>query len=220
MSPISIVIVALAITIIIIMVLCPAGCVQSLLGGAACVLGGGARGRQHIAVVDTLNAAHARTGQSYLRPDDISDTITALSSVLKKDYKEVIFVIKNKSSVFEDSMFEQLAKKNGVRIAVATEYGVQPPNRHSGNPVPSEVDKHARKARDDFLLLLLARKYNGVMVTNDRMKDMSKFRANLQPFRVFTYDWWSTGCDVESIIPDSPAYANMRKPPRIAVPLS
>jgi hypothetical protein len=96
---------------------------------------------------------------------------------------------------------------------VAVEYA-DPPARHSGEPTIAEFDKHAQKARDDFLLILIANRYKGVMMTADRMNDMGKFRANLQPFKVITYNWW-TDPDTDSVIPDSAAYTNLKRPHRV-----
>lgn len=173
---------------------------------------GGAAG--DTAVIDTLNLTHALTKKKNIVFKDIMSTIDNTAQDFKKKYKSVIYVLKTRESdaTNVDAVREEIEKcvaRNHVQVALAASYA-DPPPKLSGRPTPGEVSAHSIRARDDFLLLLLADRFKAKIITNDKLRDASTFRANLEPFRMITYNWWSAPV-TESIIPDAVQIRHRRR---------
>lgn len=221
--------------VVVVLVICLLLAAASLAGGPrglAQRLGGAARApaaraprrgpdpalSAHV-VVDTLNFTHwhlereARERGSEpaaLTPEAIVAAIDAAAPVLKKRHPgRVMFVLKDRESQFNDAAVREkyrlAAERNGVYVSIAERY-LDPPT----GVKPSA--EHSVRGRDDFYMSLLAFRYRCAVVTVDKLRDFSRFRATIPPFYVLEYTFWRDRPEREYIRPDSPAYARMRKP--------
>lgn len=180
---------------------------------------GGGRPPGGVLIVDTLNLTHGRVGPA-ISPDDIIETVRLTAPELRAQYDRVIYVLKSRETQAAQldeaaaRRLQEAARQYKVLLYVAVEYA-DPPARRSGTPTPGERVAHARRARDDFLMAVLAQKFRAPVMTRDRMQDFGSWRANLAPFRVYVFDWWSPGPAQEYYAPDAPAYAALRAPRRV-----
>ena len=164
-------------------------------------------------IVDTLNLTHYLNENAKISPELIIETINNTSNILKKYHKgNIMYVLKDRDSKFNDIELRELYKKTAIRnkvyINIAEKY-VKPP---SGVPKSNE---HSSAGRDDFYMSILAFKYRCAILTADSLKDFSRFRATIQPFYVFEYSYWSDFPKQEFIRPESSSYIKLKKPRRI-----
>jgi len=183
-----------------------------LLGCAAPGVQGGAPG---VVVVDTLNLVHAAVGRT-LQDGDVRRVVVDHADAMRARGLVPVYVIKARAAGEDLVPYQRLAREARVRIMVAVPFQPgQAPPRPCGTTVPAERVAHSKRASDDFLVALVCKKYNARALTADRMSDFGTFRANLEPFRAHEFVWWDDPPTVESIIPCSPAYADLRRPARI-----
>jgi hypothetical protein len=171
-------------------------------------------------VVDTLNVAHwylqheaARAAQAEpasLTPAAIIRTIDATAPLLKRQHEgRVYYVLKDRESQFNDAAvraaYQAAGRRNEIWISLAERYPEPPAG-------PGPTAEHSSRGRDDFYMSLLARRYRCAVVTADKLRDFSRFRATIPPFYVLEYAYWRDQPEREYIRPDSPAYAPLRRP--------
>ncbi len=167
-------------------------------------------------VVDTLNLTHwiNPAGPSNpLTPDRIIEAIDATAPVLKQQYRDkVIYVLKDRDSRFDDAEVREkyglAAQRNGVYVSVASKYR-EPP---AGTKPSTE---HSSLGRDDFYMALLAARNHCAVLTADKLRDFSRFRATIPPFYVVEYAYWRDAPEYEFVRPESTAYARLRRPPTV-----
>jgi hypothetical protein len=177
-------------------------------------------------VVDTLNLAHWYLGQGHrdkgspvqLTPDAIVGVIDATAPTLKQRHKDrVIYVLKDRESQFDDAevreKYRLAAERNKVYVSVASRYA-EPPAGDSIHAPHGQQAEHSSKGRDDFYMSLLASpaRYRCAVLTADKLRDFSSFRATIPPFYVIDYAYWRDSPDYEFVRPSSAAYARIRKP--------
>jgi hypothetical protein len=223
---------AVALIVLLICLLLAAACLAGGSRGLSQRLGGAARPpaaraprrtpdpalSPHV-VVDTLNFTHwhlereareAGGKPAPLTPEAIVAAIDTAAPVLKKRHPgRVMFVLKDRESQFNDAAVREkyrlAAERNGVYVSVAERFADPP-----AGVKPSA--EHSSRGRDDFYMSLLAFRYRCAVVTADKLRDFSRFRATIPPFYVIEYTFWRDRPEREPIRPDSPAYARMRKP--------
>lgn len=167
-------------------------------------------------VVDTLNIAHWITGDKILTTDSIIETIDVVAPILRKSFSDrVMFVVKDREKTLNSSkervIYSDCAKRNKIYIYCTEKYENQ-------NEKQTEVlygldeSSHSTKARDDFYMALLARKYKCAVITADRFDDFKLFRDKVEPFHVFEFAYWRSLPEREYVRPSSSAYARVKKP--------
>ena len=163
-------------------------------------------------VVDTLNLVHwlFQEEAKNLTLALITRAIDATAPTLKLQHPGVIvYVIKDRESKFNDDAaraeYKRAADRNRVHIALTERY----PDPPAGTKPSAE---HSAQGRDDFYMSVLARRFRCAVLTADRLKDFDRFRATIPPFHVYEYFFWRDLPHRVYIRPDSPAFAQLRKP--------
>jgi hypothetical protein len=174
------------------------------------ITGGSSRVSPNI-VVDTLNLAHWLFKPKHgLTPDLIVDAIDRTAPVLQKKHSgRIMYVLKDRESQFNDAEIRDKYRKAAIRnkayLFVA--------ERYEDPPQSSAVASgHSRLGRDDFYMSLLAGKNKCAVITADRLRDFSRFRDTIPPFRAYEYNYWRQMPIEDFIRPSSQAYASLRKP--------
>lgn len=192
-------------------------------------------------IVDTLNLAHSlfeggRIGQGKTHMDfGVIEEAIRLSAPKLKDYVrsksestggggKVYYVLKDRDSGSlspkTQTRLALLAKelKVSVHIALASRE-TRPDWQQLGEDEPT----HQKQGRDDFYLGYLAWKLRSPVLTEDRMRDFAKLKTEVQPFTVWSFDWWKNETEVGQgpvgstirIFPGASEYAKMRAPTQI-----
>lgn len=170
-------------------------------------------------VVDTLNLAHwlrkKKTGP--LSTSDIIGAIDATAATLKLRHPgRVMYIMKDRESRFNSEeardLIRQTAERNGIYISIAEQYSE--PLRGAA-PREASPAEHSTRARDDFLMAVLASRWRCAALTEDRLRDFDRFRDTVSPFHVYEYAYWRKLPVRDFIRPDSPAYSRLRKPKRL-----
>jgi hypothetical protein len=166
-------------------------------------------------VVDTLNLTHwlrkEKTGP--LRLSEIVSTVDATAPTLKLRHSgRVMYILKDQETQFNTDeardIIRQTAERNGVYISVAERY----PDPPSGVKASAE---HSSRARDDFLMAVLAARWKCAALTDDRLRDFDRFRDTISPFHVYEFAYWRKLPLRDFIRPESSAYSRLRKPKRL-----
>lgn len=161
-------------------------------------------------VVDTLNLVYSVTGSG---PSlcTILETIEATAPQLRRRYPgRLVYVLKGRSSeaavpAATRNAYQAAAKRNGVHI-----------NLVEKSPVAKEgpTGSHAALGRDDFYLVMLARKYRCPVLTRDRFRDLSEMKTDLPPFYVRAWD--ATGRETRDFVtPTAPELRRLPRPTRV-----
>jgi len=160
-------------------------------------------------VVDTLNLVHWRSDAS-VSVEAIVAVVGDTAPTLKKKFPgRVMYVLKDRDSQLNSEAsrreYQKCAEKNGVYIVVAEKYA-DPPR---GN---ARSSAHSASGRDDFLLAVLADRWQCLALTEDRLQDFHEFRRTLQPFYAYEFAFWRTLPAKEYFRPESQAFSHLRKP--------
>ena len=184
------------------------------------VIGGGVKHTRlpdtHL-VVDTLNLAHwLRSSKSnkihQTKPIDTKEIISAIDEtapILRRQYKEVIYVLKDQEAgVFNSQTavradLQATAERNRVQIAMAEQ---------SDFDSVSKNKTHSSRGRDDFYMCLLAKKYRSAVATEDRLRDFDEFRQTVAPFHTVNFVYWRALPERDFIRPSSSTYERLKKP--------
>lgn len=193
----------LVFAIVIIAVIC--------LGTPSIIISGGRATlkKQHI-VVDLLNLTHYHTLKKKIQFNDIIDTINATAPVLHSVFPErIMYVVKDPENRFntqvEHKAFADVAIKNKIYVFVVERYVVEPSTR-------IKSDEHGARGRDDFYLAVLAHKWRCPVLTEDRFRDFATFKAQLAPFHVLEYTFWSDLPVKDYVRTDTGAFRHIKKP--------
>ena len=212
---------AIAVVVLLICLLLAAMC----FGGQSVRMFGGARRplpdkakAPHI-VVDTLNLTHwlenrSGSGSGHkFGPEAIIAAIDRTAPILKlRHHDRVMYVVKDRDTQFNDEAarrtYAEAARRNGVYVYVVERYQDPPAG-------PTTSDDHSARGRDDFYISALAHKWRCAILTEDRMRDFDKFRANIQPFHVYEYAYWRDLPTRDFISPASAGYSRLKKAKRV-----
>ncbi len=211
----------LAVLIIVVAVIAALALRRHLPTAAALIMGGAARKTRppaaHV-VVDTLNLTHWRyttaRNRKKITPEQVIRTIEETAPTLLKAYPggRIMYVVKDRDSAFNDAAareaYAETATKCGVYINVVERYdgeleGFALAKQKKGAGV------HAEGGRDDFYMALLAKKWNCVVLTEDRFRDFDAFRGSVPPFHVYEYAYWRELPERQYI---KPLTENVKKP--------
>lgn len=188
--------------------------------------GGGPRPQSPHIVVDTLNLTHWLRGpgrgpgaaKTKTRPLELADIVGAIDQTaapLRAQFPgKVMYVVKDRESQINTpeirAAYKSAADRNQVWIYDVEQYPeplLLPPQ----GPRVAEYE-HATRARDDLYMAILAQKHHCAVLTEDRFRDFSAFRANVAPFRVFGHTYWRDMPEEEFIRPAAYAYSRLPKP--------
>jgi hypothetical protein len=218
---------AIVILVLLVCLVVAALCLAEVREAGALAYGGSARSLRrspppdpanspHV-VVDTLNLAHwlrkEKTGP--LHTSEIVDAIDKTAAQLRLRHSgRVMYVMKDRESQLNTEeareLVRQAAERNRVYVSIAEQY--PDPPRGPGAKAPAE---HSSRARDDFLMAVLASRWKCAALTEDRLRDFDRFRDNVSPFHVYEYSYWRKLPTRDFIRPQSPAYSRLRKPQRL-----
>lgn len=214
----------LAALVVLVCVLLAALLLAALFARLAPKSGGGPPPPQspHV-VVDTLNLAHwlrgrergapAKTKSKPLELADITGAIDRTAAPLRAQFPgKVMYVVKDRESQINTpeirATYKAAADRNQVWIYDVEQYP-EPPQPQG--PRAAEYE-HAARARDDLYMAILAHKHRCAVLTEDRFRDFSAFRAHVAPFRVFGHTYWRDMPEEEFIRPAAYAYSRLPKP--------
>lgn len=128
-----------------------------------------------------------------------------------------MFVIKDKDSSYEHDkdrqLYSELSKELRVYIYAVEKYpreieAIQNRDRE-------DSDEHATKARDDFYIAVLARKWRCPVVSEDRYNDIDESKKLVKPFRVYVFSYWQSNVEEDFVKPSPIVYRLLRRPFRI-----
>lgn len=183
-------------------------------------------------VVDTLNLAHwlRKDKSGPLSAKDIVEAIDRTAPTLKlKHPGRVMYVLKDRETQFNTEAarepLRKVAEDNGVYLYLAEKYPDPPSSATYKSPEDVKCSKrvektdcrpeHSSRARDDFLMALVASRWKCAVLTEDRLRDFDKFRDAVSPFHVYEYAYWRKLPTRDFIRPESRAYSRLRKPRRL-----
>ena len=156
--------------------------------------------RQNIGdiAIDGLNLIHhiKESDRGYLSPSEIYRSISYIGLKLKKFFKgRIMLVLKDednneKNSEKNNEKYKELAKELKIFIYVAVKYTNNAPTWKLPDYISK--DAHSQKGRDDFSTIVIARKYNCPMLTNDNYKDSLEFKETIPPFKLLEFNWFSS----------------------------
>ncbi len=183
---------------------------------------GPGRGREPTGEEPRAKAAGA--AKTKPRPLELVDIIAAIDQTaapLRAQFPgKVMYVVKDRESQINTpevrAAYKSAADRNQVWIYDVEQYS-EPPLK-SEVPFISPQDpraveyEHAARARDDLYMAILAQKHRCAVLTEDRFRDFSAFRANVAPFRVFGYTYWRDTPEEEFIRPAAYVYSRLPKP--------
>jgi len=205
--------------VLFLLLLCLVLAALVLSGAAGGVLGGAATRRRTAApelspniVVDTLNLT--RWFEPATSPESIIRCIDRTAAPLKKRHPgRVMYVVKDRDSMFNDDaareMYKAASVRNGVYVYVVERY--RDPPAVSKQIIDSAAE-HSAGGRDDFYMALLAAKWKCAALSEDRLRDFDRFRATIRPFRVYEYNPWRDLPIEDFVRPDAAAHRRLRRP--------
>ncbi len=216
----------LAALVVIVCILLAALLLASFFARLAPKIGGRGPPQSPHIVVDTLNLAHwlrergpphdpVATAKTKIRPLELADITMAIDQTapsLRAQFPgKVMYVVKDRESQINTpeirAAYKAAADRNQIWIYDVEQYSEPPPSET--RQIRSE---HAVRARDDLYMAILAQKHRCAVLTEDRFRDFSAFRAHVAPFRVFGYAYWRDMPEEEFIRPSAAAYSRLPKP--------
>jgi hypothetical protein len=141
-------------------------------------------------VIDTLNAI-MYIYNNKLSIQRICAGIEYISKKLKRFFHgRLMFVIKDRDNVFNTpevrEAYKKLAQLLKIYIYIAEKYETNAPSWKGPNSYT-----HSIKGRDDLATIILAKKFNCPILTNDNFSDSAEFRSTVAPFKLLEYNWFS-----------------------------
>lgn len=141
-------------------------------------------------VIDTLNVIMYICNNK-LSIQKICAGIEYISKKLKKFFHgRLMFVIKDREHIFNTpevrEEYKKLAKLLKIYIYIAEKYETNAPSWKGPNSYT-----HSIKGRDDLATIILAKKFNCPILTNDNFSDSVEFRSTVAPFKLLEYNWFS-----------------------------
>jgi hypothetical protein len=141
-------------------------------------------------VIDTLNVI-MYIYNNKLSIQKICAGIEYISKKLKRFFHgRLMFVIKDRDNVFNTPKvreeYKKLAQSLKIYIYIAEKYETNAPSWKGPNSYT-----HSIKGRDDLATIILAKKFNCPILTNDNFSDSSEFRSTVAPFKLLEYNWFS-----------------------------
>lgn len=211
----------LAALVVLVCIILAALLLGALFARRAPKIGGDGRSPQspHV-VVDTLNLTHWLRGHeprtAKTKPLELADIIGAIDQTaapLRARFPgKVMYVVKDRESQINTpeirAAYKAAADRNQVWIYDVEQYPEPPPPQ---GPRVAEYE-HAVRARDDLYMAILAQKHHCAVLTEDRFRDFSAFRAHVAPFRVFGHTYWRDMPEEEFIRPAAYVYSRLPKP--------
>jgi hypothetical protein len=142
-------------------------------------------------VIDTLNTIMYISDNQKLSVDGICSGIEYISKKLKIFFHgRLMFVIKDREHVFNTpdvrEKYKKLAHLLKIYIYIAEKYENNAPTWKGPN---SYI--HSIKGRDDLAAIVLAKKFNCPILTNDNFLDSAELRSAVAPFKLLEYNWFS-----------------------------
>jgi hypothetical protein len=169
-------------------------------------------------VVDALNLTHwLRDETRAAIPDgEVGEMIGATAPLLKKKFRgRVIYVVKDRETAHNAPATRELyaaaARENQVHVVVVERYHTAAAPR-AAPLARAQTRPHSARARDDFMMAVLAQRWRCPVLTADKLRDFAEFRGALEPFYTFEYSYWDVLPTHEYINPASTAYSRLKKP--------
>ena len=142
-------------------------------------------------VIDTLNVIMYICSIKKLSTQIIYSGIEYISKKLKRFFHgRLMFVIKDREHTFNTPEiregYKKLAQLLKIYIYIAEQYEYDAPSWKGPNAYI-----HSIKGRDDLATIILAKKFNCPILTNDNFSDSAEFRSTVAPFKLLEYNWFS-----------------------------
>lgn len=173
-------------------------------------IGGGKYVKSPHIIIDLLNLTYWLNNKKSITQEMIIEAVDKTSSELLKHHEgRVMYVLKDRESLFNDNslreIYKQTANRNGVYIYMVERYQ---------EPVKGVAlsTKHSSLGRDDMFIAILAQRWKCEVLTEDRLRDFNEFRTTIQPFHVYEFAFWRQLHYLEFIRPESSSYILLKKP--------
>jgi len=192
-----------------------ADALAELAPAAPLVLGAGPPERQTL-VVDTLNLTHwlrRRAPPKRVETCDILAAIEATAPTLRRLYPgRVIYVTKDRETRVDKARAQRLRALYQAAARCDRVY-VHVVERLPGDAPRGRRSRHAALGRDDFYLIMLARKFRSPVLSRDRFRDLPDMKGgHLQSFQVFSYSPHRRLPERDFVNPAAAEFRRMRRP--------